>query len=182
MSDIDTYTRVNYEGFVYSVYFIVGLMVIMFIIFYIKINKLVCDLYNRICELERSNEHLKGKMARSFAFNQDICDLKSDVNDLAELLYRLSERVDRLDKIINIVDIKISGRMNELERIVELNYVTGQALNNVKGVLKSTIEEQQDTIDRKIDVLNGRVNMLIDDLSQVICQSNNRIDVLENRF
>jgi len=59
--------------------------------------------------------------------------------------------------------------MNELERIVELNYVTGQALNNVKYVLKSTIEEQQDTIDRKIDVLNGRVNMLIDDLSQVIC-------------
>jgi len=103
MSDIDTYTRVNYEDFVYSVYFVVGLTVIMFIIVYIKINKLVCDLYNRVCELERNNEHLKGKMARSASSIQNICDLKSDINDMADLLYRLLERVERLDKIIDII-------------------------------------------------------------------------------
>lgn len=177
MSDITA----NYEGFVYSVYFVVGLTVIMFIIVYIKINKLVCDLYNRVCELERNNEHLKCKMARSASSIQNICDLGSDINDMAELLYRLSNRVEGLDKIINVIDIGSNGRINELERIVELNYVTGQALNIVKGSLESIIEENRELTDKKFDELNKRVNMLIDDLSQVICQSNGRIDELENK-
>ncbi len=188
MSDINT--TANYEGFVYSVYFVVGLTVIMFIIVYIKINKLVCDLYNRVCELERNNEHLKGKMARSASSIQNICDLGSDINDMAELLYRLSNRVEGLDKIINVIDIGSNGRMNELERIVELNYVTGQALNIVKGSLESIIEENRELTDKKFDELNKRVNksvnmrvnMLINDLSQAICQSNRRIDELESRF
>jgi hypothetical protein len=120
-------------------------------------------------------------MARSASSIQNICDLGSDINDMAELLYRLSNRVEGLDKIIDIINIGSNGRMNELERIVELNYVTGQALNIVKGSLESIIEEDRELTDKKIDELNKRVNMLIDDLSQVICQSNSRIDELENK-
>ena len=48
--------------------------------------------------------------------------------------------------------------MNELERIVELNYVTGQALNIVKDSLETIIEEDRELTDKKFDELNKRVN------------------------